>query len=630
MKYLLVVSILMMTIHGVQSQERWQQRAEYKMSIDFDEKNHQFTGEQKLKYFNNSPDTLTRVFYHLYFNAFQPGSMMDIRSRTISDPDRRVADRIFKLSPNEIGYQKINVLKQDGTDLKYEVAGTILEVELAKPLLPGKKTEFTMEFEAQVPIQIRRSGRDNAEGISYSMTQWYPKLCEYDYQGWHANPYIGREFHGVWASFDVHIKMHKDYMMCATGTLQNANKIKYGYQEDKDDSKKPGGLFKKKVDWHWKADLVHDFAWAADPHYTHITAKTRAGTTLHYLFQDGEQTGENWRKLHQAMDEAQQFLNANYGIYPYDSYAFVQGGDGGMEYPMMTLITGHRSYESLVGVSIHEWVHSWYQMALGTNESLYSWMDEGFTSFASQETTNHLRAKGLLEGEVQANPLSNSIRSYVRFSQSGMEEPLSTHADHFHTNAAYGVGSYTKGSVFLKQIEYIIGRADFKKGMLRYFDEWKFKHPNPNDFIRIMEKVSGLELDWFKEYFVYTTKTIDYAIKNVVSEGQGTKLTLERGGLMPMPLDILVTFKDGTSALYNIPLQIMRGNKDNEKLSGEYIVSQDWQWTHPRYDLTIDKDISMIKNIVIDHTARLADMDLNNNIWPEPKEEEQEDKPDEK
>ncbi|MDL5047110.1 hypothetical protein QQ054_13885 [Oscillatoria amoena NRMC-F 0135] len=179
---------------------RWQQRVEYTMDVRLDVKTHKVTGTQKLVYTNNSPDTLRKVYYHLYFNAFQPGSMMDVRSRSIADPDGRVTDRISKLRDEEIGYQRIEILKQDGKDIPFRVNGTILEVELAKPLLPKTKTTFDMKFESQVPVQIRRSGRNNREGIAYSMTQWYPKLAEYDHQGWHAYQYVAREFHGVWAT----------------------------------------------------------------------------------------------------------------------------------------------------------------------------------------------------------------------------------------------------------------------------------------------------------------------------------------------------------------------------------------------------------------------------------------------
>ncbi|MEX2380634.1 MAG: M1 family peptidase, partial [Vicingaceae bacterium] len=170
----------LLSIVQLNAQNYWQQSVNYQMSIDVDVESNQFEGEQTLVYTNNSPDTLNKVYYHLFFNAFQPNSMMDVRSRTIEDPDRRVGDRILHLKENEIGYQKINRLTQDGKKLNYQVVGTILEVELAKPILPGASSTFEMDFEAQVPLQVRRSGRDNKEGIRYSMTQWYPKMAEYD------------------------------------------------------------------------------------------------------------------------------------------------------------------------------------------------------------------------------------------------------------------------------------------------------------------------------------------------------------------------------------------------------------------------------------------------------------------
>ena len=206
-----------------QSADRWQQRAEYVMDIDFDIKTHQFKGKQKIVYTNNSPDVLNKVFYHLYFNAFQPGSMMDVRSRTITDPDRRVGDRISKLSESEIGYHKISSFMQDGKKCNYHVEGTILEVELATPISPNSKTTLVMEFDSQVPVQVRRSGRDSREGVNYSMSQWYPKLSEYDYQGWHANPYVGREFHGVWGDFEVNITIDRSM----TIIICTPNKIMY-------------------------------------------------------------------------------------------------------------------------------------------------------------------------------------------------------------------------------------------------------------------------------------------------------------------------------------------------------------------------------------------------------------------
>ncbi|HFC00357.1 MAG TPA: M1 family peptidase, partial [Phaeodactylibacter sp.] len=475
--------------------DRWQQAVDYKMDIDFDAKKHQFKGVQTLVYTNNSPDELDKVFYHLYFNAFQPGSMMDVRSRTISDPDRRVGDRIFHLKENEIGFQKIKSLRMNGKKLKYEVVGTILEVTLKTPIKPHSKVTFEMEFEAQVPLQIRRSGRDNAEGVDYSMSQWYPKMCEYDYQGWHATPYVGREFYGIWGDFDVKITIDKNYILAATGFLKNWDVIGAGYQPEGYAVKPPRG---DKKTWNFVAKKVHDFVWAADPDYTHTKLERKDGLTMHFFYIKNEKTEDNWKELPNVMSKTFSFVNKKYGQYPFKQYSFIQGGDGGMEYPQATLITGNRGFNSLVGVAVHESLHSWYQMALGTNESLYPWMDEGFTSYASAETMNYLKAQGLLHGAQPAAAVDIHKSTYVGYNNivtSGLEEPLITHADHFNTNYAYGVASYVKGAIFLHQLQYIIGQEAFDKGMLEYYNTWKFKHPNSNDFIRVMEKVSGLELD---------------------------------------------------------------------------------------------------------------------------------------
>lgn len=196
----------------------WQQHVDYKMDVTMDVEKFQYSGTQELVYTNNSADTLKNVYYHLYFNAFQPGSEMDARLTSIADPDKRMVksfkgpdgiekrqSKISELKPNEIGYLKVNDLKQDGIALTSKVVGTVLEVALAKPLIPGAKTTFTMKFDGQVPVMVRRAGRNSDEGVALSMTQWYPKMAEFDFEGWHADPYIGREFHGVWEIGRAHV-----------------------------------------------------------------------------------------------------------------------------------------------------------------------------------------------------------------------------------------------------------------------------------------------------------------------------------------------------------------------------------------------------------------------------------------
>ncbi|MEM7549741.1 MAG: M1 family metallopeptidase [Bacteroidota bacterium] len=577
----------------------WQQRADYKIDVELNTEIHQYTGKQTIKYTNNSPDELNKAYFHLYFNAFQPGSMMDLRSRNIEDPDRRVRDRISKLSEEEQGYLHVKNLKVDGKKATIEEEGTILIVTLPKPIQVGKTVEFTLDFEGQVPLQIRRSGRDNKEGIDYSMSQWYPKLSEYDYQGWNPNPYIGREFHGIWGDFNVNITIPSEYTVAGTGYLQNADEIGHGYQDgDKEVEHKKGS----KLTWEFEAPNVIDFMWAADPDYTHTKIDTGLGTTLHFFYQS-DTLVENWEKLPEITSNAFKYVNENFGKYPYKQYSVIQGGDGGMEYPMATLITGHRNMKSLIGVTVHEMVHSWYQMMLATNESLYAWMDEGFTSFAENETTKFLN-----HPDSSYNAHSGEYRGYRRLALSGKEEPLTTHSDHYNTNFAYGLGAYIKGCVFLKQLEYVIGEEAFKKGMLEYFDQWSFKHPTPNDFIKVMEEVSGMELHWYTEMWVGTTKTIDYEVGNVIGVGEKTFITLVREGEGIAPIDIELTFNDGSKEMLYAPLRIMRGEKETEAE-----LLPDWPWTYPEYTFEVSRPASEIKSVEIDPSGRLADVDLSNN-----------------
>lgn len=582
----------------------WQQEVDYQMEIDMDVTTNQFTGKQQLNYTNNSPDTLKKVFYHLYFNAFQPKSMMDVRSRTIEDPDRRVGDRIFYLSEDEIGYQQIDWLKQDGKKVDYEINGTILEVILNQPIYPGQSSIFNMSFNAQVPLQVRRSGRDNEEGVRYSMTQWYPKMAEYDYQGWHANPYVGREFHGVWGNFDVKIKIDKNYLLGGTGYVQNGNEVGYGYQ---DNPSVKVNHQSDKITWHFNAPMVHDFAWVADTAFSHKQAKLDNGTILHFIYQ-ADSTTTNWDSLPKYAVRIFELMNRNFGEYPYKQYTVAQGGDGGMEYPMITLITAERTKGSLIGVTAHEAVHSWYQHLLANNESQYPWMDEGFTSFATDFVLDSIWP--------DFTPYVGSYRSYFSLIKSGKMEALSTHADHYETNRAYGVASYSMGLIFLNQLSYIVGKETMMKGMRRYFNQWKYKHPTPNDFIRIMEKTADMELDWYLEQWTKSTNTIDYGIKWMQEEDNKTKVLLEKKGRMPMPLDVLVKYTNGDEEWYIIPLRIMRGEKTAETNMKNVKLEADWPWTFPEYSLTIDRPWSQIKSIEIDPSKRMADIDRSNNSYP--------------
>jgi hypothetical protein len=582
---------------------RWQQRAEYQMDVRLDVATHRLSGTQKLTYHNNSKDTLSKVYYHLYFNAFQPGSMMDVRSRNRNDPDPRVGGRISQLKDDEIGFVHIESLRQDGKPLGYTIEGTVMEVNLARPLLPNSKTVFDMRFESQVPIQIRRSGRNNKEGIAYTMTQWYPKLAEYDFQGWHPYQYVAREFHGVWADFNVSITIDPAFVIGGSGILQNPEKVGHGYEKKGSQVKRPNG----ELTWNFVANNVVDFAWAADPDYTHDVIQVPNGPDIHFFYQPGDRTSENWKKLPAFTQRHFEFMSNTFGQYPYPAYSVIQGGDGGMEYPMCTMILGERSLGSLVGVMAHEAAHSWYQAILASNESLYPWLDEGFADFASQESM------ALLFDTPVGSSHQNSYAGYFNLVQRHLQEPLSQHADHYSTNTAYATAAYSMGTVFLQQLKYVIGSDNFYKGMRRYYNTWKFRHPEPIDFIRVMEKVSGLQLKWYLGYWINTMKRIDYGIKHVVSADDNTIVTLERIGEFPMPIDLLVTYNDGSKIMYYVPMNEMLGSKPVEDQETQRIDMTPWPWVNPTYALKIEGSVSSISSIEIDPSMRMADIERENN-----------------
>ena len=588
----------------------WQQNANYSMDVNVDVEKYQYSGTQKLVYTNNSPDELSRVYYHLFFNAFQPGSEMDMRLQSIADPDgRMMADgksRISSLSPEEIGYLRVTSLTQDNQAVSYVEEGTILVVELNKPIPAGGKTTFEMTFNGQIPIQIRRSGRNSSEGVALSMSQWYPKLAEYDFEGWHADPYIAREFHGVWGDFDVKLTLDKKYVVGGTGYLQNPEEMGHGYETPGSKIKKTKG---KTLTWHFKAPMVHDFMWAADPDYIHNTLKVENGPMLHFFYKNDKEIIENWKKLQPKAAEAMQFFNKNIGNYPYEQYSIIQGGDGGMEYAMSTLITGGRNFGSLVGVMVHEMGHSWFQHVLASNESKHEWMDEGFTTFISSLCMDQVM------DQKKENPFADSYQGYYNLVASGKEQPQTTHADRYALNFAYGVAAYSKGAIFLSQLGYIIGQDKLMETLRKYYQDFKFKHPTPNDIKRTAEKVSGMELDWYLTDWTQTTNTIDYGIKSVEADGQKTKVSLERIGLMPMPIDILVLYNDGTQETFYAPLRMMYGEKKNPYANLKRTVLQDWPWAYSNYDFTLDKEFNNVKAIVLDPSQLMADVNEENNVW---------------
>jgi hypothetical protein len=617
--------IMLLSVQLFAQPERWQQQINYKIDASLDVQKNTVKGTEEILYTNNSTDTLRKVYFHMYWNAFQPNSNMDARSRElgkttftsrrgdeVKDWDMRVRDRIQNLKPEEYGIQKVNTITINGKAQQLIEHETILEVVLTQPILPKSVVKMNVQFEAQVPVQIRRSGRDNKEGVRYSMSQWYPKMVEYDYQGWNTNPYIAREFYGVWGNYDVTLRLDKAYMVGGTGVLQNPTA-----PLDKDGHKV----------WNFKGNTIHDFVWFADNNFKHLFKEVRKGLTLHVYYKAKDAKADSaWANVLWAAEKALPFMEQKMGPYPYPQYSFIQGGDGGMEYAMATLLVGPS-----LGTAFHEWIHSWYQHILGTNESLFAWMDEGFTSYGEEMVSHYYETNFATQSpyiseaakkQIQVNldrqskllpaVQNGNYSGYIALAKSGFEEPMSTHADHFNTNYAYSSAAYSKGGTFLGLLGYVMGEAKRDQLMLNYYNTWKFKHPNANDFIRVAEKTSGLQLQWLKEYWVNSTKTIDYGLNDIQVSGNAALISIQRVGKFPMPVEVVITYKDGTSELHYMPLDLMLGGKQQEATIKQ-INHPEWKWAQPTYTFETTQPLSAIKSIEIDPSQRMPDINRSNN-----------------
>ena len=587
---------ILLAFHVSFSQNYWQQHVEYEMDINVDVSDFTYDGDQSIIYTNNSNDTISKVYYHLFFNAFKPNSQMDTRSRTIRDPDRRVGSRIVALEKEDYGDISVISLQQDGKDISHKVNETVLLARLNKPLLPGRKTKLSMVFTAQIPLQIRRSGKLNKEGVDMTMTQWFPKLAEYDHEGWHPNPYIGREFHGVWGNYSVDITIDKDYVIGGTGYLQNANEIGHGYSE-----KEPKESDSETNTWEFYAPNVHDFAWAADPDYIHDIKQSESGVDLHFFYKPTVNV-DDWKKLQDDSVLLMKFFEENIGPYPWKQYSIIQGGDGGMEYAMCTMITGERSYPSLMGVTAHEMAHAWFQHLMATNEAKHSWMDEGFTEYITSLSENYVNNK------TPEFPHKSSYDRYYLLASSGFEQAQTTHSDRYDYNFAYGASAYSKGSVFLSQLGYIIGKKNLDKTLKRYYEEFKFKHPTPNDFKRVAEKVSDLELEWYLNEWTRTPHKIDYGIDVSLLELQRV-ITLKRKARIPMPIEVVVSYEDGSSEMYYIPNDLLQGYKSFEN---DVYLMEPWNWASTEYEFEVQGNKKVVK-VEIDPSKRIADVNQMDN-----------------
>jgi hypothetical protein len=604
------------------TREYWQQRVKYKIDVTLIDSIHSLDGKLSVQYFNNSPDTLSEVYFHLYYLAFQPGSMMQVRADAINSGT--ISPKILALKPEEQGKYRIEQITTETGTATHEITGTVMKVNLPKPLHPNTSTTISFTYFEQIPKQTRRGGWMSSEGVEYSMAQWYPKIAEYDERGWNANEYIAREFYGVWGDFDVSITLPSSFTVAASGQVQNPQEVAHGYDKIALGEKTGQAMPEEKsgmTTWKWRAESVHDFAWVADKTYIHDWATIRDSITIHAIYKTSVMS--MWKNTLRYTEFMINTMSDLYYPYPYRNFYNTHAGDGGMEYPQLVQNTGFRSELSMAGITAHEGAHQWFYGILGNNEIREAYLDEGFTSYATTQIMvkqfgNEQQYPGATRSWLDwfiplPDNKGDNYRGYMSLAKSGYEEPLTIPHDWFREDVGAGE-VYGKTQAILSMLEYTLGESTFDRGMKEYFNRWKFKHPMLTDFQRTMEDVAHTDLDWFFDQWFSTDRTVDYALTNVESDEENghyrTTVTLHNSDLAVMPIDLNFKYKDGTTGQATIPLGVHQGAGYQKPESQMFFPP--WDWVARDYEASIitPKEVEITE---IDTSWRLQDLDRRNN-----------------
>jgi hypothetical protein len=508
-QYLLLVLINFPVLIGNAQDNYWQQQVNYDVNVELNDVNHTLKGNISIDYTNNSPDTLTYIWFHLWPNAYKDKETAYAK-QILDDAEgrKRWKDMKDKGSIEEIDFTV------DGKKAQHQADPEnidIVKLMLPSALLPGKKINITTPFLVKIPTYSSRSGH---LGNSYMICQWYPKPAVYDRKGWHPMPYLDQgEFYSEFGNFDVQISLPQQYVVGATGSLQNADELSIYKQLGKENqlgarkkytaSKNPGLKTLR-----YTGENIHDFAWFADKDFIirYDTAQLVSGNVIDVFTYSYEKGNRNWVKSISYVEDAIRSYSKWVGEYPYPVAQAVEGPlnamSGGMEYPMITLITSPTADEpALDGVIAHEVGHNWFYGILASNERTYPWMDEGINTYYQfrYEATKH-RANSIFGNEIptelRSKPVDEFLSAiYVAISQIPIEDPIATSSEEFKDENSYAMTAYIKTALWMYIIEATVGKENLEKVMQSYFTKWKFKHPYPEDLKAEFETVLNLGFD---------------------------------------------------------------------------------------------------------------------------------------
>ncbi len=605
----------------------WQQDVAYKIDAEIDETTDMISGYEQLTYTNNSPDTLNFVFFHLYQNAFLPGSYLDQLQRANGT---KPTFGKYESSQRGIAIESISIAK---IELRKELDNTILKVYLDKPLLPNSATTFDIKFKTYYDTgstRRRMKKYKSSIGIThYNGCQWYPKISVYDHHaGWNTDQHLNREFYGDFGSWDVNLTFASNYVVEATGVLQNENEVlpdtlKKKLQISNFKDKKwdeiasiitPYKRGQTKT-WRYHADNVHDFAFTADPTYR-IADTMWNGVRCVAIVQEPHASG--WQNAAAYTAQIIKCFSEDFGMYEYPKMVVADAQDG-MEYPMLTLDGGKDP--GYRGLLVHEVGHNWFYGMIGSNETYRAMLDEGFTQFLTVWGMNKIDGENIIN-EPEKNKYVNHFskpqnvrdsRAYYGYLMDATieaDEQLNTHSDMFHGAIGQGGGYrhvYMKTATMLYNLQYLLGDSLFSKAMKHYVTQWKMCHPYPEDFRNSIIQFTKADLNWFFDQWMETTKNIDYRIKKIKKSEMTdySAITLERKGRMQMPIDLQVVSKK--DSVYNFYIPNTWFEKSIDSATSKLPKWTGWDKLNPTYTAVV-KVPHGIKNVIIDPSLRLADI----------------------